>query len=58
MQQFLRKGGLISERFSLWLKSPKKGAKNYLEHHSRKKNAQDSDLAHFLGDLSQNEKLS
>ena len=29
----LSKGGLISESFSLWLKSPKKGAKNYPEHY-------------------------
>ena len=28
--EFNAKGGLISESFSLWLKSPKKGAKNIL----------------------------
>ena len=27
------KGGLISESFSLWLKSLNKGTKNYLEHY-------------------------
>ena len=27
------KGGLIWEMFALWLKSPKKGAKNYSEHY-------------------------
>ena len=43
------KGGLISESLSLW---------PYLEHYSPKKDAQDSDLAHFLGDLSQIGKLS
>ena len=42
MQQFLRKGGLISERFSLWLKSPKKGAKNYSEHCIWIEDAQDT----------------
>ena len=30
------KGGLILESFSLWLKSPKKGAKTYLEHYPSK----------------------
>jgi hypothetical protein len=30
------KGGLISESFSLWLKSPKKGVKNYPEHYPLK----------------------
>ena len=27
------KGGLISEKISLWLKSPKKAAKNYPEYY-------------------------
>ena len=27
------KGGLILESVSLWLKSPKKGAKTYIEHY-------------------------
>ena len=30
---FAFKGGLISESLSLWLKSPQKGGKNYLEHY-------------------------
>ena len=51
------KGGLISESLSLWPESPKKGAKNYLEHYSPKKDALDSDLAHFLGDLSQSDEF-
>jgi hypothetical protein len=28
VKRFLYKGGLISESYSLWLKSPKKGAKS------------------------------
>ena len=43
------KGGLVTESFSLWLKSPKKVIK---------KGVQDSDLAPLLGDLSQSEKHS
>jgi len=35
------KGGLILEIFSLWLKSPKKGAKNYPDHFHLKKDNQD-----------------
>jgi hypothetical protein len=42
------KGGLISGTFSLSLKSPQKGAKNYPLHYPSKKNVQDSDLALFL----------
>jgi hypothetical protein len=30
--EFYAKGGLISESFSLWLKSHKKGAKKYVWH--------------------------
>ena len=30
------KGGLFSDSFSLWLKSPQNGAKNYPDHYSTK----------------------
>ena len=47
-------GDLILESFSLWLKSPKTGAKDHPGHYLQKReNSQDSDLVHFLGDLSQ-----
>ena len=53
------KGGLISESFSLWLKSPKMGTKLQPWGLSTKReDAQDLDLAPIFGDLSQNEKLS
>ena len=32
----IERGGLISESFSLWLKSPQKGAKNYPDHYPTK----------------------
>ena len=51
------KGGLISERFSHWFKSPKMGTK------SRPRSltvdsAQGCDLAPILGDVSQSENFS
>ena len=54
----LAKGGLILESLSLWLKSPKKEVPNhYFKHYPHKrKDAADSDLAHFWVDLSQSEK--
>ena len=55
----IRKGGVISESFSLWLKSAKLGAKSrpwasslYAD------SAQGCGLAPIIGDLSQSEKLS
>ena len=48
------KGGLISKSLSLWMKTPKKGARNYPEHYP--KDAQDSDMAPFWGDSGQSEK--
>ena len=45
------KGGLISESFSLWLKSPKKGAKNYPEHYPSKENMLRIVIWHFLGEI-------
>ena len=51
--------GVISETFSLWLKSPKKGAKSlFWALSTKRENAQDSDLEYCFGDLSQFEKLS
>ena len=50
------KGGLISESFSIWLKSPKRGAKNYHEHYRPKEN--NSEMASLLGYLSQSENSS
>ena len=48
------KGGLISEFFSLWLKSPKKGVKSLPEASSvLVDSAQESDLAPFFEDMSQ-----
>ena len=41
------KGGLISENFSLWFKSPKKGTNWSL----KEKNYLGCDLAPFFGDL-------
>ena len=52
------KGCLISKKFSLWLKSPKKGATHYPERYLSKYPPQGSDLASFWGDLSQSENLS
>ena len=50
------KGGLISERFSFWLKSPQKDAKSLSWASSLSvDSAQNNDLAAFLGDLSQSE---
>ena len=55
---FLENLGLISEYFSLWLKSQKKGAKFlYCALSTKRKYAHDSDLAILFGDLSQSEKL-
>ena len=49
MNDHIAKGGLISEFFSFWLKSPKKGA-NYPEHcPSDREDVQGGDLAPFLG---------
>ena len=58
--QYVRKGGLISECFSLWHKSPQNKVPNHDSKHLlfRWIVAQDRDLAPFLGDLSQDEKLS
>ena len=54
----LIKGDLISEFFSLWLKSSKKGAKSLSWVLStQREDVYDIELALFL-DLSQNEKLS
>ena len=56
--QYRYKGGIISENFSLQLKSLNKDPKSdqllimWIVH------AQDSDLAPFLGDLNQSENLS
>ena len=50
------KGVLISESFSIWLKSPKKRCKNYPEHYPPKE--KDSEIAPSLGDLSQSENCS
>ena len=50
------KGGLISESFSIWLKPPKRGAKYYPEQYPPKE--KDSEMAPFLGDLSQSENCS
>ena len=54
------KGGLISESFSLQLKSPKLAAKSFsfLREDAQGDSAEDRDLASFFGDLSQSEKLS
>ena len=53
------KGGLISESFSVWIKSYKKGAKSLSWASSLYVDIdQDSDLAPFLGDLSQSKNLS
>ena len=52
------KGGLILEIFSLWLKSPQKGAKNYPKPFPTKENTEDSFLTPLLRDLSHSEKLS
>jgi len=46
------KGGIFSKSFSLGLKSPKKSILFLGD------SAQDSDLAHVIGDLSQSEKHS
>ena len=52
------KGGLISESFSLWLKSPKKGPNHSPEHYPPKKK-DTQEIWHLLfGDLSQSEKFS
>ena len=49
---------MISENFSLGLKSQKKGPNYYPEHYSPKEKTptQDNDLAPFIGDLSKSEK--
>ena len=52
------KGGLISESFSLWLKSPNKGAKSLMNTFFFVQSAQENDLTPYLGDLSQWERLS
>ena len=54
------KGGLISESFSLWLKSPKTGAKSLSwELLTKREDAQDKKCSvSFFGDLSQSEKRS
>ena len=49
------KGGLISESSSIWLKSPKRGAKHYHEHYLPK---EDNEMATFLGNLSLSENCS
>ena len=56
----LLKGGLFSENFSLWLKSPKQKSNKSLSWapFPYVDSAQNSDLAPFSGDLSQSEKLS
>ena len=49
----------ISESFSLWLKSPKRGAKSLpCALSTQRKDAQGTNLAPLFGDLSRNEKLS
>ena len=53
---FSFKGGLISESFSVWLKSPEKGAKNYLEHYPSKEKM--LRIWHFKRNLGRSEKLS
>ena len=54
----LDKGGLMSESFTLWLQSPRKGAKS--ENYPRPQRALCDgllcDLAPFFGDCSQSEK--
>ena len=50
------KGGLISESFSVWLKSAIRDAINYPEHYSLKE--EDSEMAPFFRDLSQSENCS
>ena len=53
------KGSLISERFSFWLKSPKKSAKSLpWALSTRREDAQGRDLALIFGDLNQIEKKS
>ena len=42
------KGGLISEKFSLWLKSPKKGNSPEHSYYPSKKDVQESNLAPFF----------
>ena len=55
---FPAKGGLISEKFSLWLKPPKNVPNHSPEHLFFKWIVlSGSDLAHFFENLSQNEKL-
>ena len=51
------KGGVISESFSIWIQSPKKGAKYSPELYPPRKDTQESDLALFLGDWSQTDIL-
>ena len=51
------KGCLISERFSLWLKSPESQI-TILKTIRLKKDAHDSDLASFFEDLSQSNNIS
>ena len=54
MPTYLTKGSLISESFSLWLKSPKMGAKSLLWALSiKRENAQGSDLAPIVGNLNE-----
>ena len=47
----ITRGSLVSEIFSLWLKSPKKSVVNYPEHYppTSRGHAQDSGLAPFGG---------
>ena len=53
------KGGLISESFSIWLKSPNMFAKSHPSALSTyREDAQESDLTPIFGYLSQSEKLS
>ena len=53
------KGGLISESFLFWLKSPKMGAKLWpWALLAKREHAQGRDLAPVFGDLSRSEKPS
>ena len=53
------KGGLFSESFLVWLKSPKIGANHYPKHYPpRTQNAKDCNLAPMFGDFSQIENVS
>ena len=58
LHTYIAKGGLFSETFSLWLKSPNKGAKSLMNTFFFVQSAQENDLTPYLGDLSQWERLS